>query len=224
MGDITREMGFDAYSLMQNVKEFTSHHRRFGIGNFRCEWVNYFLKHKLHPHDPVHLASLRTSVGFRYEEMPSLVELTDARQNVILQAKRLGRITDGFCVPTHVPGEANGMCTFVVCGGTDLPEKNLLMAQLIGSFAYEAARQVLFWRDDGRTPPQQSLTNRQLECVLLVGRGKTDWEIAKLLGITEDTVTAHINEARRRYEVSRRTQLPVQALYRGDLAFADIVH
>ena len=67
------------------------------------------------------------------------------------------------------------------------------------------------------------LTARQLECVRLVGRGKTDWEISQLLGITEGTVTSHINEARRRYGVSRRAELPVHALFRGDLEFSDLI-
>src|SRR4051794_14438136 len=67
------------------------------------------------------------------------------------------------------------------------------------------------------------LTTRQLECVRLVGRGKTDWEISQMLGITEGTVTSHINEARRRNAVTRRAELPVQALFRGDLEFSDLI-
>lgn len=224
MEAVTREMGFHSYSVMQNVRHFCSDWKRFGISDYPCEWVNYFVKHRLHPHDPVHLASLRTARSFRYEDMPTLIELTETGTNVLRQARRYGDITDGFCVPTHVPGEAHGTCTFVVRGGAPLPQKNLLMAQLIGGFAYDAARQILFPRHDGEVPHRGALTTRQLECVVLVARGKTDWEIARLLGITEETVTAHINEARRRYQVSRRAQLPVQALYRGDIGFPDIVH
>ena len=47
--------------------------------------------------------------------------------------------------------------------------------------------------------------------------------IAPLLGITEVTVTAHLNEARRRYGVKRRVELVLQVLYRGALHFSDIV-
>jgi len=79
------------------------------------------------------------------------------------------------------------------------PANNLLMAQLVGFFAYQAARVILRTDQSDAAPPAECPTSRQLECILLVGRGKTDWEIARLLGITEHTVTAHINEARRRY-------------------------
>jgi LuxR family quorum-sensing system transcriptional regulator CciR len=63
-----------------------------------------------------------------------------------------------------------------------------------------------------------------LECVVLIARGKTDWEIAKILGLSEETVADHVNEARRRYEVSRRAELGIHALYNGDLTFNDIIH
>ena len=135
-------------------------------------------------------------------------------------------------MPVHIPGETNGTCTFAVKEG-DLPADNLPMAQLVGSFAYEAARQLML-RGEGilECEDPKPLTTRQLECVALVRRGKSDWEIGQILGIREDqilgiredTVTDHLNEARRRIGVSRRAELPIHALFRGELTFSDIIH
>ena len=79
-------------------------------------------------------------------------------------------------------------------------------------------------RSEGFARPQApSLTTRQLECIIFVARGKTDWEISKILGLHEQTVTQHLNEARRRCGVSRRSELAIHALYHGHVTFEDVL-
>ena len=95
------------------------------------------------------------------------------------------------------------------------------MAQLVGAFAYEAARRLR--RARGLPSSPVPLTQRQIDCVLLVARGKSDWEISRILGIAEDTVTEHLDAARGRYGVSRRGQLVVRALYDGWFSLTDAI-
>lgn len=223
MGPITREMGFHSYALFQHVKHFSWKQKKaLAISNFPRSWLEYFFENKFSTHDPIHLASYRTSVGFRFDQIPSLIPITD-RQQKIMEASRLAGLTDGFCVPAHIPGETNGTCTFVVEDGAPLPIENLPMAQLVGSFAYEAARQLIM-KGEKVVRAGEALTTRQLECIILVGKGKTDWEIGHVLGIREDTVKEHLEEARRRCGVSRRAELPIHALYRGSVSFNDIMN
>lgn len=221
---ITGEMGFHCYALFQHVKHFSWDKKKsLALSNFSRAWLEHFVANRMHAHDPVFLASHKTAVGFSFDQIPAMINLTE-RQRYILEAGRNAGIANGFCVPAHIPGEANGTCTFTISQG-DLPIENLPMAQLVGSFAYEAARQLLL-RGEKIVPfePAKGLTNRQLECVIFVGRGKSDWEIAQILGLKEDTVTDHLNDARRRLGVSRRAELPIHALYRGDLCFNDILN
>jgi|SRR3954465_10988794 len=224
MEAITREMSFHSYALFQHVKHFSWANKRvLAISNFSRSWLEYFFQQKLGADDPVFLASYRTSVGFRYDDIPSLIRMTDRQREVLAAARREG-ICDGFCVPAHIPGETNGTCTFVVGEGTPLPEQNLPMAQLVGSFAYEAGRRIQLSGESIVKVPRKKLTTRQLECIVLIARGKTDWEIAQILGVHEQTVTDHVDAARARCGVSRRTELVVHALYNGDLTFNDILH
>jgi LuxR family quorum-sensing system transcriptional regulator CciR len=224
MEPITRDMGFDCYALFQHVKHFSWRRKKLlAISNYPRSWLEYFVENKLSADDPVHLASYRTGVGFAFSKIPSLIEVTD-RQRRIMDASRQAGLTDGFCVPAHIPGETNGTCTFAMRNGAALPTENLAMAQLVGSFAYEAARQLVQKGEVIVRYHPRTLTSRQLECIVLVGKGKTDWEIARVLGIKEDTVTEHLDEARRRCGVSRRTELPIHALYRGDLSFGDMIN
>ena len=72
-------------------------------------------------------------------------------------------------------------------------------------------------------PPAPQLTDRQIECVALVARGKTDGEIGQILGVGTETVTQHVKDARDRYGVTKRTMLTVRALFDGAISFADIL-
>jgi LuxR family transcriptional regulator, quorum-sensing system regulator CciR len=224
MESITREMSFQSYALFQHVKHFSwTDKKLLAISNYSKGWLEYFFDNKFTKDDPVLMASHRTSVGFRFGEIPNLIRLSE-RQHEILAATRREGITDGFCVPSHIPGETNGTCTFIVRDARPLPETNLPMAQLVGSFAYEAGRRIQLAGVSIVNAPGKKLTTRQLECIVLIARGKTDWEIAKILGLHEQTVTDHVNAARTRCGVSRRTELVVHALYNGDLTFNDILN
>ena len=243
VGSMTREMGFHSFTLVQHAKNFSRENKRFlAVSNFSEAWIDHYLEHRLHEHDPLYAATRQTTMGFRFDEVASLIRIT-GRQEETREAGRREGITDGFCVPSHVPGEDEGSCTFVMRNNKPLPTRNLALAQLVGNFAYEAARRL--WRqgvcfigpefrgaererEDSAQflaiPRGPTLTTRQLECILLMARGKTDWEISKILGLHEQTVTQHLNEARRRCGVSRRTELAIHALYHGHLTFDDILN
>jgi DNA-binding CsgD family transcriptional regulator len=50
------------------------------------------------------------------------------------------------------------------------------------------------------------LTERERDCLAFVAEGKTDWEIARLLGISEATTRFHLNNARRKLGAVNRAQ------------------
>lgn len=89
--------------------------------------------------DPVLLASHRSLVGFRWDDVPRYVDLTSVHRQITADARK-GGMGQGFTVPAHVPGEANGSCSFAMRPGRALPERSLHFAQLVGSFAFQAAR------------------------------------------------------------------------------------
>jgi LuxR family transcriptional regulator, quorum-sensing system regulator CciR len=149
-----------------------------------------------------------------------MIQLT-ARDNEILELARGKGIGDGFTVPAHVPGESNGSCSFATRPGRPLCGEHLPLAQLVGAFAFEAARRL--WRMRGTAAPQRPLTDRQRDCVIWVARGKSDWETAKILGVSHETVIQHLKHARERYGVTKRTTLTVSALFDGTITFTDIL-
>src|SRR3546814_15059373 len=115
----------------------------------------------------------------------------------------------GFTVPANVPGEPSGSCSFANVADIPVDEATLPLAQLVGIFAFERARSYSGIRAFEKSQPR--LTDRQRDCLLWVGRGKSDWETGRILGITEDTVDRHLTNARERYDVPKRTMLLVRS-------------
>jgi LuxR family quorum-sensing system transcriptional regulator CciR len=123
-------------------------------------------------------------------------------------------------IPIHVPGEASGLCSFVLSSERALPRESLPAAQYLASFAFEAARRLA----GRRSPPMPRLTRRQLDCVVLAARGKSDWVAGQILGLAPDTVHKYLEQAKARVGVSSRTELVVRALYDGQISFGDLLN
>jgi LuxR family transcriptional regulator, quorum-sensing system regulator CviR len=60
--------------------------------------------------------------------------------------------------------------------------------------------------------PQETLSARQLDILRWIHKGKTNWEIARILGISDDTVKYHITQIHIRLQVTNRTQAVSKAL------------
>lgn len=215
---ITPKLGFRYWALTHHVDVRRHPERAIRLHNYPGEWVEYYDANKLGLSDPVHRASHVTSAGFAWSHIPELIALTPGDREILARGGTNG-IGDGFTVPAHVPGESHGSCSFANPAGTDLPGDDLPLAQLIGTFAFEAARRL--WRVRPENPAAP-LTDRQRECLIWVARGKTDWEIAKILGVTHHTVILHLKHARDRFGGGKRTSLVAQALYDTSISFPDI--
>lgn len=223
VGDFARDIGFDYFSLFQHDHRKQRGENHILVTNYPEAWIERSRALRYYADDPVFIAGSRTSVGFLISEVSSLIELTRRQRRTLEEGKKAG-LGDGYSVPAHVPGEAAGLCTFIVRTGRAVPTERLPMAQLAGAFAYEAGRRMRKAREPEEPRARVALTDRQLECVLLIARGKSDWEIATILGLKEDTVTEHIDDARRRYGVGRRTQLVVRAILDDHITLQEAAH
>lgn len=220
MAAIAIEIGFRYFALTHHLDIPRAPQPAVRIHNYPDAWVDYFDGQRLGPSDPIHRASHMTAVGFCWSRVPGLIELTPRDRDVLARAQKLG-IGDGFTVPAHIPGESAGSCSFATGSGQEARGDRLYLAQIVGGLAFEAARRLVAARPVPADRPH--LTDRQRECVYWAARGKSDGEIAAILGISHETVILHLKQARARYGVFKRTQLAVHALFDGTLTFVDLL-
>jgi len=219
--DITARMGFRHFALVHHIDVRGPEGSAVRLVDYPREWVDVFEERRLYASDPIHRASQKTSIGFLWAHVDRMISLT-VRDRAVLAAARDVGIGEGFTIPAHIPGEVNGPCSFAMGASDELDTEQLPFVQLVGNFAFEAARRIN--RPAGATQiPTPHLTDRQVECVALVARGKTDWEIARILGVGSETVSQHLKDARDRYGVTKRTMLAIRALFDGAISFTDIL-
>ncbi len=219
MDSTVRSMGCSYYALGHHVNVASDVHVR--IGTYPTAWMETLHETRYIYVDPVLTACQTTAMGFRWSHVDQLIELSATQREILSLATKAG-MGDGFTVPIHIPGESAGSVSFAMGAGRDFKEAMIPVMQYVGCFGFEAARRLV---NTKRKPnhEQTRLTSRQLDCVLLVARGKSDWDSSQLLGISEQTVHQHVETAKRKYGVATRTQLVIRALFDNQLGFRDVI-
>jgi LuxR family quorum-sensing system transcriptional regulator CciR len=222
MESIVSELGFEYFALGHHVNVLSGN--LVQIIKYPPSWAEMVLERNYITKDPILVASETSAAGFRWSEISRLIKLTRGQKQILEEAKQNG-MGEGFTVPMHIPGECAGSCSFGRKPGKSLDEASLPTAQFVGCFAFEAARKLARQKGaperNGESKP--SLTSRQLDCVVLVGRGNTYRETARRLGVQPDTVHKHIENAKTKYGVATRDQLIIRALFDNQICFRDLL-
>jgi len=218
---ICEELGFQYFALTHHVDIVRAGSRAIRLHNYPNRWADFYDKRALGVSDPVHRMSHTTRIGFQWSVIADKIPLT-RHDKLMLWLGREQGIGNGFTIPANVPGEARGSVSFVNEAGRALPVDALPIAELIGGHAFEIARRIWGVRSLNLDPPPR-LTDRQRDCVLWAGRGKGDWEISRILDVSEETVARHISHGCGRYGVSKRALLFIRTLADGTLTLEDFL-
>lgn len=217
--DATRELGFDHFALLHHASLASARPTLIRLDTYPAGWEQELAARGLVGADPVHHASLRTNIGFAWSELAVLTPLGPCERDLLARSRRFG-IGDGFTVPVNVPGEPAGSCSFAVRTGEDLPFRRLLSAEQIGAHAFRTARRIHDYPALARCP---RLSPRERQCVRLLAAGKTDWEIAAILGISVETTHQYVKRARAAYDVVSRAQLVACVLRDAVVSFDEAI-
>ncbi len=208
LSDVTFELGFHFFALVDHESELLGTLPPMRINNYPEEWVHELIEADLTKDDPVHLACLHANTGFGWSELPSLISLERTHRRILSKSRRHGLGT-GFTIPSNVRGEPSQSCSFVVRAGEKLPLQRLRCTEIVGAHALRAARRLRHAETPAHRPV---LTPREVECLSLIARGKTDWEIAQILTISVETVHQYVKRARTTYRAVSRAQLIAHAI------------
>jgi LuxR family transcriptional regulator, quorum-sensing system regulator CciR len=218
LADATHELGFAYFALLHHSTLAAPARHLVRLDNYPSGWPQLLRRRLGRMSDPIHAASRRTNCGFPWDEAPRLAPLAGAQRAVLEESRHFG-LGNGFTVPANVPGEPLGSCSFATRRGRPLPKTRLDIAEVIGGHAFKAARRICGLP----APPPPKLSPRELDCLGLVARGKTDWEIATILGLGLETVRTYVKHARQIYGVTSRTQLAIHGLRDALISFDDAI-
>jgi LuxR family quorum-sensing system transcriptional regulator CciR len=129
-------------------------------------------------------------------------------------------LDNGVTVPCWSRGDCLGSCTFAGLKQNADVSYHLGAIQLIGIFGFQRARRLV--RGDPPPGPKPRLNPRPRDCVMLAGRGLSNKEIARALGLTPRTVDGYLTEARQLFDAHDRTELVVAAVSAGEVALSEL--
>ena len=162
-------------------------------------------------HDPIAIGALRSKRPFSWSE--ARLHATRAGRQVMDSVHDHG-ITDGMMFPMHALHSVSGGVSLGACGGLDLSLTHIAELEIVCQTAYYHLEGLL-----GPFPYQRvaELTARETECVQFAAAGKTNWEIAKILGIQEDTVKKTLRRASDKLGAVNRAHLVASAIAKSQI-------
>ncbi|MCW0197377.1 LuxR family transcriptional regulator [Sphingopyxis sp.] len=214
-----RELGFRHYAMIHHDDHRAASPGLINMNNYPPDYAAAYFGGLYHRDDPVVHACIAANACFAWCELADLIDL-DPRHHRFLERGARHGVVHGLTVPAVVLGERSGSCNFCSPRTPDVAQRHIAAAQIVGSFAFQKARRLVGGRPRRvRTP---GLQRRQRECAILAGQGKSNTDIATILGLTPATIKSYIEAACGRYEVHNRTQLVIAAILDGEIGLHEI--
>lgn len=176
-------------------------------------WLERYFSGRYWRWDPAIQFSRRTTTPFRWHDARGDGPPEKIAQ-LWMEAETFG-LVDGVVVPVFGPDGFSGTVSFV--SAAPLPEDRRLdaVAHVVALAMHGRACQILDLPRFGGGADGFHLTLRECDCLRWAADGKTDWEIAQILRISESTVHFHIENAKRKCGAQSRIQVIVRAMQLG---------
>lgn len=181
-----------------------------------ADYVEHYVSQRHVEHDPVITELRRSLAPFTWEDIRTKRRLSKIEHLIIDEAKDFGA-DDGLVIP--IVSAIGSIGLFSSCGRMPhLSQRARSALEIIGMYSYHALQRTLVQKRREQREKNILLTAREREIMKWVATGKSDDEIAEILTIGRETVTTHVENAKRKLNATRRTYAVVQALRYGEIS------
>ncbi|MBX3576562.1 MAG: LuxR family transcriptional regulator [Rhizobiaceae bacterium] len=181
---------------------------RFFFNDWPVAWMQMYLERGFVDRDPVVLEARRRMQPFQWSEVADSPGFIDGRE--VIEAAAVHGWIDGLVIPIHGPGGYLAIVSLAAKVPFTLTLEERALIQAFAFFVHERCRRII-----DREEAPAKLTPREVECMQWVATGKTDREIATLMGISPATVHFHVENAKKRLGLKSRTQAVALLVLRG---------
>lgn len=217
---VARDMGFRYYALIHHDDLYSPKPGHIDLKDYPSAVTERLFGQRLYRRDPIIRGCLFADSAFLWSDLPRIIKL-DRKDLASFELGVREGLNEGITVPCVVLGDRIGSCTFAGTRRLGNAARYLGPAQLIGIFAFQAARRLVVGQRPA-TPLRPRLHSRPRDCIVLAGRGLSNKEIARALSITPRTVDGYLTEARRLFDAHDRTELVVSAVLAGEVGLNEL--
>ncbi|TDN67158.1 LuxR family transcriptional regulator [Paraburkholderia sp. BL10I2N1] len=168
------------------------------------QWVQHYQRNNYAVIDPVHRAALVRTVPYRWRDIANLSTL---ERRVLDEARDAG-LSDGMSIPIHEP--MGRVLLFSLSSDAFTADAESMYQRL-----YLLSTQFHLQFERLKAPltaiAQIQLTQRERDCLTWTARGKSSWDIGRLMGISEHTVNYHLKRAMEKLHTHSRVEAAVRA-------------
>lgn len=214
-GGLARELGFDAFVYALRIPTTLSDARMIVLPGYPESWLAHYFEQAFYVDDPVVAYCREHVVPIPWHALAPRVSDSPAAARVMNEATAFG-LRAGLSMPVHSPYGEMGILSVAVDRASNATREQVEHArpfvQLLAGYVHEAVRRV-FELGEAREPSK--LTAREQECLRWAADGKTSWEIATLLRVSERTVNFHLNNCMAKLDVGNRQHAIAKAVLQG---------
>ena len=211
---IAREMGFEHFLYGVQVNTSLTRPYRFIRSCYPEVWRKHYDAEGYANIDPTVSHCARTAIPIIWKN-----EIFKGRKEarVRSEAKDCGLVS-GASFSVHGGRGESAMLSLATSRESREAQNDIVammgQAQLLTCYLHEAVQRIVLSK--GPVPLKKiNLTDREKECLLWAAEGKTGWEIANIVNISERTVTFHLQNAAQKLGVVNRRQAISRALSMG---------
>lgn len=175
-------------------------------------WRRFYMSSGLIERDPVVDALATHTQPFTWSDLRADGSLSPAAACTLSEATAFGGWVEGLVVPVSRSGRKVGLVSLVGRHRGVPPEAKAYLS-LISVVLHAHVRSLL--GHQGFPAPPAGLTPREIECLALVARGKSDREIAQALSIAASTAHDHVENAKRKLKAGSRAETVAVAVSLG---------
>lgn len=173
-------------------------------------WQQRYVEQDYVRRDPAVRHLKNAILPYTWEDLLNNPDYSSGERNIVHEAGAF-ELHAGFVVPLH--GLRTGSAILTIAGeNRNTSRKDRAEMHLASIYVHAHLRALI--RPAGKCG-FVNLTPRERECLCWAAAGKTDWEISEILAISEKTANAHIEQAKRKFDVATRVQAVVHAIRLG---------
>lgn len=185
---------------------------RFFFVDWPQDWLDFYQENDFVAHDALPIESRRRVRPFWYSEVISRLKLS-AKQKELYDAGVAYGWKDVFGVPIHGPGNLQGLVTMATRQELKLSPAACAVLEGMARAVWERCRTAEGFGLGVVELPK--LSARELECLQWAAAGKSDADIAILVGIKPATAHFHVERAKKKLGVRTRVEAVAVGVLHG---------
>ena len=205
------------YILLANSRERADLALNLEISTISRDWLSYYHETGLAKYDVwAHIAASRR-VPTIWSDVSKMVDFDEGQRRLKSEATAAG-VYDGVSIPVR-GRTGRAVMSFATLtnekGEAEFIRRRLPVLSVIAGLMHTHTGEMSIGGRGLLDARSLSLSPRQTEVLQWAAVGKTDWEIAAILNISEKAVKFHFAAARQKLEASNRTHAVAKALSYG---------